>query len=342
MYRNEVTDVAKGTKGIAVAGTLIADTFYKVDTYPKQGNLTNIRDTVSYIGGTGNMLIDLAKLDPSIPLKASAIIGEGSNGRMMRQELEKYPNIDTRNITVQGRSSVTLVMDAQDTKQRTFFFQAAASDIYEEKYIDWDVLDADIFHLEYLLLMAKVDSEDAEYGTHGARILHDAREHGMKTSIDIVSEQSDRAARVVSAALKYTDYCAINEVEAEAVTGIELTGEEGLTEENARQALESLREKGVTTWAVIHSPQCGYGLDCRTGEFVRVPSLHLPTGYIKGSNGAGDAYCTGILYGAYEDMTLEQAMELGTACAACSLSETNGTDGMRSLEEVRKQYQRLR
>ena len=52
--------MAKGTKGIAVAGTLIADTFYKIDTYPDAGNLTNIRDIVSYIGGTGNMLLDLA------------------------------------------------------------------------------------------------------------------------------------------------------------------------------------------------------------------------------------------------------------------------------------------
>ena len=53
--------MAKGTKGIAVAGTLIADTFYKIDTYPDAGNLTNIRDIVSYIGGTGNMLLDLGE-----------------------------------------------------------------------------------------------------------------------------------------------------------------------------------------------------------------------------------------------------------------------------------------
>ena len=39
--------------------------------------------------------------------------------------------------------------------------------------------------------MAKVDGPDEEYGTLGARILHDARERGMKTSIDVVSEQSD-------------------------------------------------------------------------------------------------------------------------------------------------------
>lgn len=334
--------MAKGTKGIAVAGTLIADTFYKVDTYPDQGNLTNIRDVVSYAGGTGNMLIDLAKMDSTIPLKASSIIGEGSNGRMLRRALEAYPNIDTRNITEKGRSAATMVMDAQDTKQRTFFFQPAASDIYEEKYIDWDVMDADIFHLEYLLLMAKVDSPDSEFGTHGARILHDARERGMKTSIDVVSEQSDRAAGVVSAALKYTDYCAINEVEAGAATGIEMMTPQGIDEKKVKEALLELNKKGVTTWAVIHCPQCGYGYDCQKKEFVKVPSLKLPKGYIKGSNGAGDAYCSGILYGAYMDMTLEESMRLGTACAACSLSETNGTDGLRSYDKVMELYNELK
>lgn len=328
-------------KGIAVAGTLIADTFYKVDTYPKQGNLTNIRGTVSYIGGTANMLIDIAKLDPTVPLKISGIIGEDASGDMMKEELAKYPSIDTRNLTREGASSVTLVMDAQDTKQRTFFHNPAANDLFEEKYIDWDVIDADFFQLEYLLLMGKVDGPDEEYGTHGARILHDARERGMKTSIDVVSEQSDRAAKIVTAALKYTDYCIINEVEAEGATGIPLTEEDELDEEKVKLALKELAKKGVTTWAVIHSAHCGYGYDCVEEKFVKVPSLKLPKGYIKGSNGAGDAYCSGVLYGAYKDMDLETSMKLGTACAACSLSETNGTDGMRSYDEVLKLYKSL-
>ena len=334
--------MAEGKKGIAIAGTLIADTFYKIDTYPAPGNLTKIRDIVYYIGGTGNTILDLAKLDPKLPLKLSGIIGEDAQGRMMREKLQEFPNIDLANLTVtkDGFSSVTHVMNAQDTKQRTFFYQGGAGDIYEEKYIDWEAIDAEIFHLQYLLLMDKADSPDPEYGTHAARILHAARERGMKTSVDMVSEQSSRAPGIVSAALKYADYCAINEVEAEAGTGVKLP-EEGPTESWAKEALQKMKEKGVTTWAVIHCPRCGYGYDCWTDAFVSVPSLHLPEGYIKGTNGAGDAYCSGILYGAYQGMTLEESMILGTACAACSLSQVNGTDGMRSYEETMKLYREL-
>ena len=329
-------------KGIAVAGSMNADIFYEIDTYPEESCLTKIRNVVNNVGGSGNLIIDLAKLDPKMAVKVSTIIGEGSNGRMILGELDKYPNIDQRNITKEGKSSVTLVMNAQDTKQRTFFFLPAASDIYEEKYIDWEAVDADIFHLEYLLLMAKVDSFDSEFGTHGARILHEARARGMKTSIDIVSEQSDRALRIVSAALKYTDYCAVNEIEAAAVTGVELVKENRVDETKVKDALLKMNELGVTTWAVIHSSQAGYGYDCRKKEFVKVPSLSLPKGYIKGSNGAGDAYCSGILYGAYQEMSLKQAMELGTAAAACSLSQENGTDGMRSYEETMRLFEEMK
>lgn len=327
----------KEKKGITVAGSLIADVFYKIDTYPKEGLLTNIRDAERYVGGSGNLITDLAKLDSEMQVHVSAIVGDDKNGEMLCKVLSDYPNIDLANVTRKGESSVTLVMNAQDTKQRTFFFLPAASDIYEEKYIDWETIDAEIFHLEYLLLMAKVDARDDCFGTHGARILHDAQARGMKTSIDIVSEQGTRAKWVVTSALKYTDYCTVNEVEAEAITGVRLSDSEdenGDMDFKALKALKCLQKLGVSTWAIIHYPKCGYGYNCKTNEFIKVPSLQLPPNFIKGTNGAGDAYCSGVLYGAYIDMGLEKTMQFARACAACSLSEENGTDGLRCSDDV--------
>lgn len=321
--------------GITIAGTLIADIFHEVDTYPSEGLLTTVRARSKNIGGTGNMILDLAKLDSELAVKVCAIVGDDEEGRFLCEKLGEYPNIDRSAITVEGRSAATLVMNAQDHRQRTFFVVPEANDRFDESYISWDKVDAKIFHLEYLLLMKKVDGYDSEYGTHGARILHDARERGMVTSIDVVSEQSDRAASVVTAALKYTDICCINEYEAYSVTGIKLTDEEGsLVHEATISALQKIRDAGVSRWIVIHAPHLSYGLDCVTGDVVAVPSLDLPQGYIKGSTGAGDAYCSGVLYGFYKDMTLTEAMKLARASAAASLSENNGTDGMRPYADV--------
>lgn len=321
-------------KGIAVAGSLIADISYQIDTYPQQGLLTNIRGVKNNVGGSGNLILDLAKIDADLPVKVSAIIGQDDAGQMIWNVLSEYENIDLRNITRQGVSSVTHVMNAQDTKQRTFFFMPGASDIYDESYIDWEVTDASIFHLEYLLLMARIDAPNLLYGTNGAKILHDAQQRGMKTSIDIVSEQGSRARQIVSAALKYTDYCIINEVEAGEIVGIHMNDSGKIEESVMRRVLMALHELGVSEWVVVHSPMAGYGYNCKTNEFVTVPSLKLPKGYIKGSTGAGDAYCSGILYGAYMDWHLKDAMRFAAATAACSLSEENGTDGVRKKEEI--------
>lgn len=328
-------------KGIIVAGSLIADVFYRIDSYPKEGMLTNVRDLEGHVGGSGNLILDLAKLDSTLPIEVSAIVGKDERGDMLVNKLNAFSNIYLEHIRRNGDTSVTMVMNAQDTKQRTFFFVPAASDQYDMTYIDWETLKGRIFHLEYLLLMAKVDAEDSEYGTHAARILHEAQERGMKTSIDIVSEQSMRAKKIVTCALKYTDYCAINEVEAEAVTGVDLTSTREALAMNYEKALARLHELGVKEWAVIHAPSCSYGLDCKKNKIVISPSLKLPEGYIKGTNGAGDAFCSGILYAAHEGYDMEAALELAAACAACSLSEENGHDGMRSYGEVlkiRKKY----
>ncbi len=317
--------------GIAVAGSIVADLYYEIDTYPRQGMLTTIRATHGAVGGTGNLIMDLARLDSSMPIRVSALVGEDDSGEMMLRTLAGYPNIDLRNVTREGVSSVDHVMEPRDTRQRTFFYQAGANDVYDESYIDFDVLDSRIFHLEYLLLMARVDAPDAQFGTHGAKILHDARARGMQTSVDMVSGQGALASSVVPPALAYTDYCTINETEAENVTGIAVKDSA-----SAARALEALRSFGVARWAVIHSPHCSYGLDCETGRMVISPSLKLPHGFIQGTTGAGDAYCSGILYGAYTEMGLEKSMDFAAAVAACSLSGINGTEGVRPAAEVWK------
>ena len=315
--------------GICIAGSLIADRFYEVDSYPDEGFLSMVRSATMHVGGSGNLILDLAKLDKNLAVKVCAVVGEDQSGKELLEALGRYKNIDTNDILCEGESSVTLVINANDSKQRTFFFLPGASDVFNETKIHWENINSRIFHLEYLLLMKKVDEKDDEYGTHGARILKHAKDKGMITSIDMVSERSERVKKVVRPALKFTDICCINEVEAQAITGIEV-----VSRKTAEQALRELHRLGVSKWVVIHSPQHNYGYDVTEDRIVHLDSLKLPNGFIKGATGAGDAFCSGILYGAHCGEDLEASMKLAIACAACSLSESNGTDGMRSRNEV--------
>ena len=330
-------------KGIVVAGSIILDKHFFIDTYPQEGCLVQVRDTSQCVGGAGNLILDLAMLDASLPVKVCAVIGKGSNGRSLRAKLKEYENIDLTNLVEEGNTPITLVMDSLDSKQRTFFFFPGSCDFFDESYINWDTVQGEVFQLEYLLLMKKVDGIDAEYGTHGARILAEAKKRGMKTSIDMVSEKSKRVSPIVSAALRYTDYCTINEIEAEAVSELPLTDKEGKVQEDMiPQVLMKLCSFGVSTWIIIHSAKCCYGYDCRKKSFFKALSLQLPPSYIKGTTGAGDAFCSGVLYTIYNGGSIFEAMQLGNACAACSLSCAGGTEGMRSYQEVRKVFEQYK
>jgi sugar/nucleoside kinase (ribokinase family) len=95
-----------------------------------------------------------------------------------------------------------------------------------------------------------------------------------------------------------------------------------------------MKSLGVGEWAVIHSPEGGFGLD-RNGAFVESETINLPPGYIKGKVGAGDAFCAGVLYAASKGESLNEALELGNAAAAASLSQPGSTEGMLPVAELR-------
>lgn len=107
--------------------------------------------------------------------------------------------------------------------------------------------------------------------------------------------------------------------------------------ENMPEALRKLKHLGVSTWAVIHCPEVGCGID-ENGAYFEVPSLKLPRGYIKGTVGAGDAFCAGIRYAAEMDMPMGEALKLGACAAAASLSEVSASDGVKTAAEVMALY----
>lgn len=327
-------------KGICCAGNMIVDVTYPIETWPKQNELTHITEgiTQSTGGSVCNTITDLAKLDPAMHLVASGFAGHDAEGDFVLSELGKYENIDLSMVKRDGRTSFTAVMSNNQTKERTFFQHAGANAYYGEGHIDWDKLDVNIFHIGYILLLPALDEPDAEYGTKMARLLHRAQNAGMKTSIDVVSESGDRFKRLVTPALKYTDYCIINELETQQTTGVTLRDDDGtLHVENMKAALHKLHELGVSTWAVIHCPEIGCGMDA-DGNYYEFKSLKLPKGYIKGTVGAGDAFCAGVLYAAESGKTLPEALKLGACSAAASLSEVSASDGVMTAEEVLKLY----
>ena len=329
-------------KGICCAGYMCIDSHYFVNEMPKKSELAHIVPPVENATGgvVCNTGLDIAILDPDIKVQACGIVGDDTYGTLMMDTMKKYPNVDTSMVVKKGTSAFSIVMNDLSDRTRTFFECEGPYAEFCEEDIAWEKLDSDIFHIGYLLLMPHLDAENEEYGTNMAKLLHKAQSMGVKTSIDCISESGEEAAakfrKVVIPALKYTDYCIINELEAQNITGIELRDkDEKIVVENFKPALQKLKELGVSTWAVIHCPEYGAGID-ETGCYFESESLKLPKGYIKGSNGAGDAYCAGILYAAEKELGMEAALNIGACTAAASLSEVGAIDGVKPLDEVLK------
>ena len=323
------------SKGIIVAGNLLVDALKEIDVYPEHSHLTSIRKMSRATGGLCcNCALDLARLDPDLPITAVGVAGDDEYGRFIRAEMGKCPNISLEHVRTGGATSFTDVMYDRANRTRTFFTYRGASDELCPADFDFDKLQGDLIHIGYILLLAGLDAPDAEYGTAMARVLADAKAHGIATSIDLVSEEGDRYAAVVAPALKYADYCVINETEAERITGVSLTTGDGcVVPERAFEALDKLLRMGVARRAVIHSRNESLGVEAG-GARARVPSIDLPRAAIAGTTGAGDAFCSGMLYASWKGMDLDGSMRFATAVATASLLTPGASDGILTYEQT--------
>ena len=307
--------------GIAIAGTILVDEINEISAYPSAGELTKIKGVQRSVGGcVPNVGIDLKRLDPSLKVKAVGKIGADDNGEYVKDTFRKN-GVDIEGLTPSAiRTSFTQVMSVTGG-QRTFFTYAGASAEFGAEDVDAEKLGVKMLHLGYFLLLDKVDDGDGE------RILKAAQGQGVKTSIDLVSENSNRY-QLVLPCLQYTDNVIINETEAGQLTGIDPT------KENLRVIAEKLRSYGVKERVIIHTPELGVCLS-ETGYTV-VPSYELPKGFIQGTTGAGDAFCAGALLGIYREWSDEEILAFASASAVAALSAADATSGMRTENEIRE------
>ncbi|MFM1768903.1 MAG: hypothetical protein RJA22_1432 [Verrucomicrobiota bacterium] len=322
-----------GRRGVLAGGNWIIDQVKLIDVYPQREQLANILSQSQGTGGAPyNVLIDLAKLGAAFPLIGAGLVGKDQLGQFILEDCKRN-KIDGRYLraTSEAPTSFTDVMTEQSNGKRTFFHARGANAHWDGDDLDFKRIKARIFHLGYLLLLDALDAPDTKFGTKAARLLAAAQEAGLKTSVDVVSEDSDRFARIVSPALKYVDYCILNEIEAGKTAGFKIRQPDGTLDTVAlRHAAGALLQQGVREVVIIHFPEGGFART-RKGEDVWQSSLNLPEKYIAGTAGAGDAFCAGALLGLHEGWDLRRCLESAVCSAAASLSEPSCTAGMKPL-----------
>jgi sugar/nucleoside kinase (ribokinase family) len=320
--------------GILAGGNWIVDAVKIIDVWPQQDALANITSEARGTGGSPfNVLVDLAAMGAPFVLDAVGLVGKDGHGQYILDTC-RHLGIHTEHLqsTSEAPTSYTDVMTVKGSGRRTFFHARGANALLDSHHFDFGKTRAKIFHLGYLLLLDGLDKPCPEFGTVAAGILARAQEAGLTTSIDVVSEDSERFGRIVLPALKYTDYCIMNEFEAGRVTGHKIRTPDGLDMKALRESMEVLLEAGVRERVLVHFPEGGCALG-RDGVRTQHGSVTLPDGYIKGAAGAGDAFTAGVLLGWHERKSVEEQLRLGVCAAAANLSEETCTGGLRPMAD---------
>ena len=321
--------------GILAGGNWIIDHVKIIDTWPTQDTLVNILASTHGTGGSPyNILIDLAKLGAPFPLAAVGLVGQDADGQIILDDCARY-KIDASALqpTDQAPTSYTDVMTVQANGRRTFFHARGANALLDSPHFDFSKTSARLFHLGYLLLLDKLDSPHPQYGTVAAEVLARAQAAGLKTSVDLVSEDSDRFARVVLPVLKHVDLCIMNEFEAGRVTGQHIRTDSGLDRNALRTAMQQLLAAGVREHVIVHFPEGGAALG-HDGQLHEHPSVKIPDTYIKGAAGAGDAFTAGLLLAWHEHLPVREWLRYGVCAAAANLADETCTGGMLPLARV--------
>jgi sugar/nucleoside kinase (ribokinase family) len=330
-------------QGIACGGVWVLDTVKVIDHYPPENSIAYVSEMSKGGGGLAhNVVIDLASFDRALPLHALGLIGNDPYGDYLVDLCRRFPNINLDQLrrTDEAGTSYTDVFSVKGSGRRTYFHYKGTNKLYEPRHVDVDRLPVRMFHLGYLLLMDAMDQPDAQFGTVAARLLAQLQTRGIKTSIDLVSEDSNRFGEIVPPALKYTDYCIINDWEAEKLTGIPLRENGRLKAENLTKIGTAILNFGVQDLVVIHFPEGGYLRGVKGVEILQ-PSLEVSDDFIVGSAGAGDAFCAAVLYGLYQGWDHPRTMRFASCAGAMNLSDLTTTGGSKSWQEILQMEKRF-
>lgn len=314
--------------GILAGGNWIIDHVKVIDAWPAEDTLVSILSQSSSNGGSPyNLLVDLARLKAPFPLAGAGLVGDDENGRAILADCRAH-QIDTSQLQTTGAAatSYTDVMTVAKTGRRTFFHQRGANAHLDIEHFRFDATEARLFHLGYALLLDRLDFV-VDGRPRACEVLQQAKAAGLQTSLDCVSEASNRFQTIVRPMLPFVDILFLNDFEAEKLTGVPLRRNNAIHASAVGQAARLLLKAGVQSWVVIHFPEAAYACHA-SGEGLWQPSVYVPQESIAGAAGAGDALAAGVLLGVHEGWPMARSLNLGVCAAAASLTHPSCSSGV--------------
>jgi len=200
--------------------------------------------------------------------------------------------------------------------ERTFIENLGAAITYSKDDVNFDVLEkSKIFHVSAFFLEEPNLREASETAMKAARL------SGIKVSIDcadagLIDRCKDEIIRIIR---YYADIVFANEEEAQALTA----------GKNPEEALERLAL--MTDIAIVKIGEKG-SLVKSKGKVKKIPALKVNA---IDTNGAGDTFSGGFLYGLSKGFNVEKSIKLGTLLASKVVQKYGARlDGELNIQEL--------
>ncbi len=305
--------------GVLCAGTAVVDVGKVIDAYPELDHLATIDEVFVSTGGAAlNMSVDLRHLGATFRIGVIGAVGNDENGAFILRECGRF-DIGTEGIRVVDgtATSFTDAMVERVGGRRTFFHHFGANAVFDASTADIESAAARILHAGILGLHPLMDTTLPGGGNRWVSLLERAQAAGILTNLELASLEPDRIREVALPCLPHADSIIVNELEAGALTGIDVSapGPDAPVDWTALEAMaRGLLDLGVRRLAVVHFP--AGAVAAADGRVWRQGSVIVPRDRVRSATGAGDALAAGVLYGLHEDRPVPECLRLGVASAA--------------------------
>jgi len=306
--------MARNASDVVCVGILVADMFVPpVPRLPDEGQVLLVDNILLDTGGcAANTGVDLCKLGAN-----TAVIGKVGNdvfADFVRQDLSaKGLDVSAIRVSTTAPTARTVILPVTG-QDRRYIHSVGANAEFGIDDIDLNVVaEAGVLYVGGYLAMPGLDLAGL------VRLLSYAREHGVKTLLDVAGVQPEHSLGDVQDALPYADVFLPNDDEARLLTG----------EMDAMRQADLFLDRGAGTVVVTQGAQ---------GAIVRTKDQALGAGVfavnVVDPSGSGDAFDAGFIIGMLEGWNLVRTITFASAIGAAACTQRGCTPGVFTREEA--------
>ena len=298
-------------KPIVILGVFVADTAYRADRQPRMGETILGHDFKLGPGGKGsNQAVAVGRL--AAPVHFITRTGDDAFAAMAEETWKKAGVTPSVTRTPTSYTGAAYIFIEQATGNNAIIVSPGAARL---------LTPADLDERATLIGAASIFMTQLEQPLDAAtRGLEIARAAGVTTILNPAP-----GADLPDSMIALCDYLTPNESEAEALTGIAVTGPE-----DGRQAAEQLIARGAGS-VIVTLGEKGALLVSKAGA-VHVPAVSA--GKVLDTTGAGDAFNGGFAVALARGLPPEDAVRFGCCVAGISVTRPGTAPAMPDLAEA--------